>query len=99
MNINLNVTNKNIRDAKVADPSNCPIAKALKRSVRGLKDVYVYGKNAHITIKKGNRCTRYTTDLVQVATKFVQRFDAGLAVLPFKFNLNFKRAGAFASRF
>lgn len=99
MNIKLNVTNKNIRDAKVADPSNCPIAKALKRSVKGLRDVYVYGKNAHITIKNGNRCTRYTTDLAQIASSFVRRFDAGLAVLPFKFTLSFKKAGALSSRF
>ena len=92
MNINLNVTNKNIRDAKVADPSNCPIAKALKRSVKGLKQVYVYGRNAHIVVKKGNRNVRYSTDLAKEASKFVSRFDAGLAVLPFKFNLNFKKA-------
>lgn len=99
MNIKLNVTNKNIRDAEIADPSNCPIAKALKRSVKGLKNVFVYGKNAHITIKNGNRCQRYTTDLAQIASTFVRRFDAGLSVLPFKFTLNFKRAGSLTSRF
>lgn len=92
MNINLNVTGKNIRDAKVADPSNCPIANALKRSVKGLRKVFVYGRNAHIVVKKGNRSTRYSTNLAKEASQFVSRFDAGLAVLPFKFKLNFKRA-------
>jgi len=92
MNINLNVTGKNIRDAKIADPSNCPIAKALKRTVNGLKKVYVYGRNAHIVVKKGNRSVRYSTNLVKEASQFVSRFDAGLAVIPFKFKLNFKRA-------
>jgi len=94
MNINLSVTEKNIRDAKVADPSNCPIAKALKRSVRGLKKVYVYGRNAHMLVKQGKKNVRYSTDLVKEASQFVTRFDAGLAVLPFKFKLNFKRTTA-----
>ncbi len=92
MRINLNVTNKNIKDAKIADPSNCPIAKALKRTVRGLKNVYVYGKDAHLVIKKGNRNYRYTSNLARIATQFVTRFDAGLAVVPFKLRLDFKRA-------
>jgi len=96
MNINLSVTEKNIRDAKVADPSNCPIAKALKRSVKGLKKVYVYGRNAHILVKQGKRNVRYSTNLISEATKFVTRFDAGLAVLPLKLKLNFKRATALA---
>jgi hypothetical protein len=94
MKINLNVTNKNIKDAKIADPSNCPIAKALKRKVKGLTNVYVYGKDAHLVIKKGNRNYRYNTHLARVASKFVARFDAGLAVIPFKFSLNLKRASA-----
>ena len=92
MKINLNVTGKNIKDAKVADPSNCPIANALKKTVKGLKNVYVYGKDAHLVIKRGNKNYRYTSSLAKIASHFVTRFDSGLAVAPFKFQLNFKRA-------
>lgn len=96
MKMNLNVTNKNIEDAKIADPSNCPIAHALKRTVRNLKKVYVYGKDAHLVVRRGKRNYRYTASLNKIASGFVNRFDSGLAVAPFKFNLNFKKAAAIA---
>lgn len=92
MNVRLNVTNKNINEAKQADPTNCPIARALKRTVRGIKNVRVYGKNANMLVKKGKKITFYTTVLENAATTFIKRFDSGLAVHPFKLKITWKRA-------
>jgi len=94
MNTRIKVTNKNIREAEVADPTNCPIARAIKRTVKGIKNVHVYGKNANMTVKKGSRLTFYTAVLGSNAAAFVSRFDAGLSVAPFKLNVKWNRTTA-----
>jgi len=99
MNVRLNVTNKNINEAKQADPTNCPIARALKRTVKGITKVRVYGKNANMLVKNGKKITFYTTILDNVATTFIKRFDSGLAVNPFKLNINWKRTATPVSMF
>jgi len=99
MNTRISVTNKNIREAKVADPTNCPIARALKHTVKGIKKVHVYGRNANMTVKNGKKITYYTAVLEKVATNFISRFDAGSPVIPFKLSINWKRTPTAASMF
>jgi len=99
MNTRISVTDKNIREAKVADPTNCPIARALKRTVTGIKKVHVYGRNANMTVKKGNKTTFYTAILDKAAAGFISRFDAGMSVNPFKLSINWKRSPTSTSMF
>lgn len=99
MNTRISVTDKNIREAEVADPTNCPIARALKRTVKGIKKVHVYGRNANMSVKKGSKTTFYTSVLAKSATNFISRFDAGMSVNPFKLSIIWKRAAATSNMF
>jgi hypothetical protein len=85
--VNLKITNSNIKNGKLADPANCPIANAIKKQFRGLAYVSVLADRAFVAFKKGNKVTKYNSTLTKEATQFVKCFDRGSKVHPFKFEL------------
>lgn len=78
--LRIDVTEKDIRLGHVKDPWSCPIARGGRRAARkkcvvGTKDVTI----GHINVPLPKR-----------AQRFIERFDAGLAVKPFSFTVRVK---------
>jgi len=85
--VKLKITDSNIKNGKITDPANCPIANAIKRQFKGLVSVSVLADRAFIKLKNGKRATTYNSNLSKEATQFVKNFDRGFKVRPFKFEL------------
>jgi hypothetical protein len=90
--INLKVTSLNIKNGKITDPANCPIANAIKREFKGLLFVSVLADRAFVGIKKGVKKITYCSPLSKEATTFVKNYDRGNFVKPFKFELMLSKA-------
>lgn len=75
----INVTQRDIEKGLREDPNSCPVARAIKR--RGFEDVSV--KTQVIWIG----CRKYNPP--EIVEDFIERFDKGDTVQPFKFELDF----------
>lgn len=78
----IEVTAEHIRDGERSQPSLCPVALALRQ--RFGCDCHV-GSHTAVWVEAGGR---FVVDLPESATKFVNEFDAGLAVEPFGFAIS-----------
>lgn len=77
--VTVNITKECIKNGKRGRVTMCPIANALRLS--GVKDPHVDGDHWNSgTTHIGN-----PTPLSRMAKRFVEDFDRGLAVKPFKF--------------
>ena len=66
-----NLAEKGIKGT-IGDANNCPIAKAIKKQFKGLKDVHI-STEVEFTYKKEDYCFDYPN----AVEKFIQKFDAG----------------------
>ena len=83
--ITVRVLRRHITKGVRRDGRKCPIALALKE--RGCRDVTVYYGSSFCW---GGR-RRYLSELPNRVDTFIDRFDSGFPVRPFKFRLKFKR--------
>lgn len=91
MKLNFRITNKDIRDGERSNPSNCAIARSVKRNKNVIvKSVSVF--HDVCILKKTNAVgstVSYAAYLPTKAQTFVRNFDHDLNVQPFSLNLNF----------
>lgn len=82
MNMIISVTEKDIVAGSRGSSISCPIALALKRC--GLKDVHAY--TTHILVTKGKE--EFSSVPSRKVLQFINKFDRGLTVKPFRFTLS-----------
>jgi len=82
--VKVTVTKKNCLFGIPQNISGCPIALALKK--KGFKNIAV-DEDQILVSKKGEY---FTSKVVKAARRFIERFDEGLSVKPFSFNLTLK---------
>ncbi len=83
--IRVDVTQENIFNGQVSTKS-CPIALALNRAVKPEFYFSVYNNTFNL-IQRSNGFFVAKGNLLKKATNFVDRFDRGLKVKPFSFDL------------
>ena len=81
MKLNINVTQNDINKGVKKSCTSCPIARAIKR-LKVVDTVYVYPFTAYINEQHRG--------LPVEAWQFIQDFDGGREVKPFKFTLEIK---------
>lgn len=96
MKLNFKITKNDIKDGERSNPSNCAIARSVKRnkniivkSVSVFHDVCILKKT-----NKSGKISNYVASLPEKAQNFVRNFDHNLKVLPFALNLSFKKTSA-----
>jgi len=94
--LNFKITKNDIKDGERSNPSNCAIARSVKRnkniivkSVSVFHDVCILKKT-----NKSGKISNYVASLPEKAQNFVRNFDHNLKVLPFALNLSFKKTRA-----
>ena len=90
--ITINIEQKHIKKGRKSDVNYCPIAMALREQFNLGKDMDAVSVNDdEITIYKSNGFFfRFTWDtLPKIAESFINKFDGGKKVKPFKFKLPF----------
>jgi hypothetical protein len=91
-----NITKNDIKNGEKTMPSNCAIAKAIKREMKTnkitLQNVSVLPDNVSFSIFNENtkRVKTYNARMPLYGKKFIRAFDSGLRVKPFELELNFK---------
>ena len=96
MKLNFKITKNDIKDGERSNPSNCAIARSVKRnknitvkSVSVFHDVCILKK-----VNKAGKLSSYVASLPEKAQNFVRNFDHNLKVIPFALNLNFIKTSA-----
>lgn len=91
MKLNFRITKNDIKDGERSNPSNCAIARSVKRnrnitvkSVGVFHDVCILKKT-----DAAGKTSSYVAYLPTKAQTFVRNFDHDLKVQPFSLNLNF----------
>lgn len=96
MKLNLRITKNDIKDGERSNPSNCAIARSIKRNKNiTVKSVSVF--HDVCIVKKANKSgnlASYVATLPQKAQTFVRNFDHSLRVTPFALNLNFAKTSS-----
>jgi hypothetical protein len=94
--VNLKITKSDIKDGERSNPSNCAIARSVKRnknvsvkSVSVFHDVCILKK-----INRAGKISSYVASLPEKAQNFVRNFDHNLKVLPFALNLSFVKTSS-----
>ena len=91
MKLNFKITKNDIKNGERSNPSNCAIARSVKRNKNiDIKSVSVF--HDVCILKKTNsygKLVSYAAYLPQKAQTFVRNFDHKLKVSPFALNLNF----------
>jgi len=91
MNKKINITDKNILEGEKANPQNCGIARAIKNKMKKeIQEVSVLANQ--VALKIDNKM--FVAPMPKEGTKFIKRFDRGLAVNAFELNLKFKKGYA-----
>jgi len=94
--LNFRITKKDIKDGERSNPSNCAIARSVKRNKKvNLKSVSVF--HDVCILKKVNaagKISSYVAYLPHKAQTFVRNFDHKLKVQPFALNLNFSKTSS-----
>lgn len=88
MKLNINVTKKDIRYGKQAEPAGCAIARALARN-KSIVKMSVLPDSTVITMKHGKKFKTLAARNQSSVTKFIKDFDNDEKVKPFKFSLSF----------
>ena len=78
----INITQNDIKEGVQSSPTMCPIARAVRRALKP-NDIYVDSMNVIIG--------RKVFLLPHAVTNFIQGYDIGLRVQPFKFTLDSER--------
>jgi len=91
-----NITKNDIKNGEKTIPSNCAIAKAIKREMKTknikLGNVSVLPDDVSFSIFNENtkRFKTYNARMPLYGKEFIKAFDSGLRVKPFELELNFK---------
>lgn len=96
MQLRINVSKKDIHNGEKSNPSDCAIAKALKRN-KALKPTRVgvfYDKCIVQTVGAKGRKQSYIASLNDKASMFVHRFDHGKTVKPLALTLDLKKCSS-----
>lgn len=88
MKLNINVTKKDIRYGKQADPAGCAIARALSRN-KDIVKMSVLPDSTVITMKHGKKFKTLAARNKTNVSEFIKNFDNDVKVEPIKFALNF----------
>jgi len=96
MQLKIRVSKKDIRNGEKSNPSDCAIAKALKRN-KALNPTRVgvfYDKCIVQTVSAKGRKQSYIASLNDRASTFVHRFDHGKMVKPLAITLDLKKCSS-----
>lgn len=93
MHLNLNITDRDINKGERANPSECAIARAIKRN-RTIKtaSVSVFYDKCVVHAVKNGKTVSYVGRLPDQASTFVHQFDHFKAVCPMSFSIELNKA-------
>jgi hypothetical protein len=97
----LKITKSDIRNGKQHDPSNCAVARSIKRQYRAkhqkkeLMDVNVLPGHVCIHVFENNKVVSYGAKMPVKGTSFVEQFDNDMTVKPMSLDIPLKRTGMF----
>lgn len=96
MNYTFRVTKNDIKGGERSNPSNCAIARSIKRNKKlNVKSVSVFHNVCVIkTNSKSGKIQSYVAGLNQKAQTFVRNFDHKLRVSPLSVNFNFVKTSS-----
>jgi len=89
--LNFRITKNDIKGGEKSNPSNCAIARSVKRNKKvNIKSVSVFHDVCILKkTDKSGKLVSYVAALPTNAQNFVRNFDHSLRVQPFSLNLNF----------
>jgi len=93
MQLNVRITQRDIKQGERSNPKDCAIAKSLKRN-RNLNasSVCVFYDKCVVQVQEQGRVQNYVGSLNDVASTFVHRFDHRKMVKPFSFKIELHKA-------
>ena len=95
------ITKSDINQGKQHDPSNCAIARSIRRQYRTkhqkkeLMDVNVLPGHVSIHVFENNKVVTYGAKMPIKGTTFVENFDNDITVKPLNLDIPLKRTGQF----
>ena len=86
MKIVIDVTQEDINKGIKEDASKCPIARALKRTIKGIKDIEITGDTGSFMLQD----QQYQFKSTKTMDRFIEKFDdeGRKAVKPFRNTVN-----------